>query len=190
MSILSGRAKDYFVLQVVKPLYGIAEAGNHWFATYLDHHKEKLDMEMSSYDACLLITKNGSVNFGITGLQTDDTLNVGTEAFMKKEETEIMEAKFKAKTRTILETGASGDFNGCRMTIEAESIMVVQKNQAEKLVLVDIKDNAKKQQYVEQRARGAYIASICQPEATFDYLIAAQSKKPNNKDIALLNKRI
>ena len=108
---------------------------------------------------------------------------------MKKEETEIMEAKFKAKTQIILENGASRDFNGCRMTIEADSIMVVQKNQVEKLVFVDIKDNAKKQQYVEQHTCGAYIASICQMEATFDYSIAAQSKKPSNEDIALFNKR-
>ena len=83
---------------------------------------------MSSYDAYLFITKDGGENFGIAGLQTDNTLNVGTEAFMKKEETEIIEAKLKAKNRTILETGASGDFNGCRMTIEADFIMVVQKN--------------------------------------------------------------
>ena len=44
---------------------------------------------------------------------------------MKKKETEIMEAKFKAKTQTILETGVSRDFNDCRITIEAKSIMVV-----------------------------------------------------------------
>ncbi|MCJ1345194.1 hypothetical protein MMC31_003400, partial [Peltigera leucophlebia] len=56
-----------------------------------------------------------------------------------------MEAKFKAKIQTILETGASKDFNNCRMVIEAESIMVVQKNQPDKLVLVNIKDNARKQ---------------------------------------------
>ena len=91
----------------------------------MDHHKEKLGMEMLSYDACLLITKNGGENFGIAGLQTDDTLNIGTEAFMKKKKTEIVKAKFKTKTRTILETGASRDFNGCHITIEAESIMVV-----------------------------------------------------------------
>ena len=64
---------------------------------------------------------------------------------MKKEETEIMKAKFKAKTQTILETGVSGDFNGCRMIIEAESIMIIQRYQIEKLVLIDIKDNIKKQ---------------------------------------------
>ena len=147
-------------------------------------------MEMSSYDACLLITKNGSVNFGITGLQTDDTLNVGMEAFMRKEKSEIIEAKFKAKTQTILGTGASRGFNHYCIIIEAEFIMVIQKNQAEKLIFVDIKDNAKKQPYIEQHARGAYIVSIYQLEATFHYSIAAQSKKPSNKDIALLNKRI
>ena len=47
---------------------------------------------------------------------------------MKKEETKIMEAKFKAKTQTFLETGISGDFNGCCITIKAKSIMVIQKN--------------------------------------------------------------
>ena len=67
------------------------------------------------------------------------------EAFMKKKETEIIKAKFKAKTQTILQTGASRDFNGYRMTIKAEFIMVVQKNQVEKLVFIDIKDKAKKQ---------------------------------------------
>lgn len=66
--------------------------------------------------------------------------------------------------------------------------MVIQKNQAKKLVFVDIKDNTKKQQYMKQHTRGAYIASICQLEATFDYSIAAQSKKLSNKDIALFKK--
>lgn len=103
---MSGQAKDYFVLRVVKSLYGIAEAENHWFGIYLDHHKEKLGIKISFYDACLLIIKDGGVNFSITGLQTDDTLNVGTEVFMNKEEAEIIEAKFKAKSPTILETGA------------------------------------------------------------------------------------
>ena len=41
-----------------------------------------------------------------------------------------------------------------------------------------------------QCARRAYIASICQTEATFDYLITVQSKKPSNEDIALFNIQI
>lgn len=56
-----------------------------------------------------------------------------------------MEAKFKVKTQIILRTGILEDFNGCHMTIKAESIMVMQKILAEKLVFVDIKNKAKKQ---------------------------------------------
>ncbi len=86
------------VLYIVKLLYGLIEAKNHWFAIYLDHHKKKLEMKMLFYDIYLLITKDGSKNFGIVGIQMDNTLNVKIETFMKKEETDIMEAKFKAKT--------------------------------------------------------------------------------------------
>jgi hypothetical protein len=45
-------------------------------------------------------------------------------------------------------------------------------------------------QYVAQRARGAYIASVCQPEASFDLSVAAQHKTPSATDIKSLNKRI
>ena len=63
--------KKYFkdtVLHVAKPLYGLTKAENHWFATYLDQHREKLGIKMSLYDACFLINKNGSENFGIAKL--------------------------------------------------------------------------------------------------------------------------
>ena len=53
---------------------------------------------MTSYNIYLFVTKNGSNNFGITGLQTNNTFNAGIEVFIKIEETEIIETKFKAKT--------------------------------------------------------------------------------------------
>lgn len=52
---------------------------------------------MSLYEICLLITKDGDENFDIARLQIDNTFNVRTERFMKKEEKEIMEAKLKTK---------------------------------------------------------------------------------------------
>lgn len=113
------------VLNVVKPLYSLAGAGNHWFATYSVHHKEQFGIKMSPYDACFLIFKDSSENFDIVRILIDNTLNVEMEVFIKKEKTEIMKAKFKAKTQTILETSASRNFNGCWMTIKAEYIMVV-----------------------------------------------------------------
>jgi hypothetical protein len=47
-----------------------------------------------------------------------------------------------------------------------------------------------KDQYIAQRARGAYIASICQPEASFDLSFAAQVINPvkdNRKNLAEWN---
>lgn len=124
--------REDIVLRVVKPLCSLAKAGNHWFATCLDSYKKKLRIEMTFYDTCLFITKDSGNNIGIVGLQTDDTVNVGTETFIKKEEKEIIRAKFKAKDQIIPEIGISPDFNGCSMTIEVESIINLQKNQAER----------------------------------------------------------
>ncbi|KAF2194542.1 hypothetical protein K469DRAFT_725852 [Zopfia rhizophila CBS 207.26] len=102
------------VLHVVQPLYGLAELGMHWFATYLKHHRDELDIETSSFNSCLLITKDGT-DFSIVGMQTNDTLNVGTYGFMGKEEEKLQKAKFKTKPRTVLKTGLSDDFNGCHV---------------------------------------------------------------------------
>jgi hypothetical protein len=43
---------------------------------------------------------------------------------------------------------------------------------------------------MEQRARGAYIASICQPEASFDLSVAAQIQQPADDDYVKLNRRL
>lgn len=51
MSLL-GASSDCIV-KVMKPLYGVPEAGNNWFATYHTHHKEKLEMTESTYNFCL-----------------------------------------------------------------------------------------------------------------------------------------
>ena len=55
------------------------------------------------------------------------------------------------------------DFNSCTLTIEnSEAILnVKQKRQERKIKLVDIKAHNRAQQYIEQRARRAYIALTC-----------------------------
>jgi len=82
-------------------------------------------MNATSYDPCLLVTAEGEA-FGIAGLQTDDTLLLGTEQFLDLEEEELQKAKFRAKPRTTLGPGSTGDFNGCRLTFGDDgTIMVV-----------------------------------------------------------------
>jgi hypothetical protein len=64
-----------------------------------------------------------------------------------------------------------------------------QKEQGKKIQLINnITDFW--QSYVEQRARGAYIASICQPEAIFDLSVVAQHQEPAESDVTVLNKRL
>jgi hypothetical protein len=46
------------------------------------------------------------------------------------------------------------------------------------------------EQYVAQRALGAYIALVCQPEALFNLSSAAQAMNPIKEDIKALNKRL
>jgi hypothetical protein len=47
-----------------------------------------------------------------------------------------------------------------------------------------------KDQYLTQRARGAYIVTVCQPEASFDFSFAAQVINPKEEDTKRLNKRL
>ena len=177
------------ILHVVKPLYGLAESGAHWFETYSRHHRDKLQMDCSPFDSCLLITKSGT-NFGSTGIQTDDTLTIGTDGFIAKEDVELQKAGYKAKPQIVMHNGDTDDFNGCRIVVGKDKIRMVQKGQADKIKLVDEHSHERSQRYVEQRARGAYIASICQPETAFDLSVAAQTTEPTYEDIKRLNKRL
>jgi len=56
----------------MKPLYGIAEVGIHWWVTYYKHHYKKLNIITSTYNAYLLITNNKNTvkkkAFSITAL--------------------------------------------------------------------------------------------------------------------------
>ncbi|OXV12184.1 hypothetical protein Egran_00055, partial [Elaphomyces granulatus] len=68
------------ILRVVKPLYGVPEAGNYWFRTYYQHHLDNLHVRPSTYDPCLLYVNDVNANkeeqghFAVVGLQTDDSL--------------------------------------------------------------------------------------------------------------------
>jgi hypothetical protein len=68
-------------------------------------------------------------------------------------------------------------------------MVLQQKEQGKKIQLIDY-DADFCQAYTEQRARGAYIASIAQPEAAFDLSTAAQHQNPAQADVIALNKRL
>jgi transposase InsO family protein len=180
------------IIRVIKPLYGIAEAGVHWFTTYQGHHLHELGMATSTYDPCLLITNGSShESFGIVGMQTDDTLILSTPAFSAMEQEKLEQAAFRSKPKTTLSKDTQLEFNGCTLSTKGiHELVLTQKNQGSKLAVIDVKNVDIGQAYIEQRARGAYIASICQPEAAFDLSTSAQHKEPDEKQCAKLNKRL
>jgi hypothetical protein len=180
---LRNRYPAGIIIIVVKPLYGIAEAGAYWFAIYFKHYIEQLRMAISTYDPCFLVITDEADGFDVVGLQTNDFLGLSNDIFAVRE-TEKM--SFKAKEKQFLDFQNPIIFNGCVLTIGDNNVLSLgQKNQAQKLQIVQNEAD-----YVQQRARGAYIAIICQPEANYDLSVAAQLHQSTKKEIAKLNKRI
>ncbi|KAH9432814.1 hypothetical protein MCOR02_012558 [Pyricularia oryzae] len=147
-------------------------------------------MTTSSYDPCLLFTTTGPQDFGITGMQTDDTFSITSQPFSQLEEEQLREAKLQAKPKTYLSHDNDLEFNGTKLKLEGKDIQIVQKGQLAQLKLVDHTAPDAAHQYISQRARGAYVASICQPEATYDLSVAAQTTTPDKADIEQLNARL
>ncbi|KAI0994222.1 hypothetical protein K3495_g13960, partial [Podosphaera aphanis] len=174
------------ILLMLKPLYGIPESGNHWWNTYHKHHLERLLMRPSTYDPCLLVSTSKEA-FGLIGMQVDDTLGLTDTAFLKREAEALTQAKFLAKPLEILSAEKSLTFNGARITLESPNLYFTQKSQARSIMLVDGNSITAKDDYRKQRARGAYVASICQPQACFALSTAAQHQDQTNKEIKQLN---
>ena len=170
------------VLKVLRPLYGVPEAGTHWYNTYHKHHTEKLGLNPSSYDPCLLYNQEA-----IVGLQTDDTFYLATIKYAEQEQVELEKAGYLAKTVKKLIDKLT--FNGGDITRFDDRIGLTQERQCAKINLIDAKSDFKGA-YIRERARGAYIASTCQPEAAFTLSYAAQTTVPDEEDVQRLNSRL
>ena len=117
----------------MSPLYGIPEAGMHWFNTYHNHHIDKLGMVSSTYDPCLMFNTDGTA---IIGLQTDDSLIVATPTFMKKEQHKLNTANLLSKPIDTLAKGHNINFNGFLITLSPDGLNISQQHQTSKISLL------------------------------------------------------
>ncbi|KAM4067193.1 DUF1421 multi-domain protein [Hirsutella rhossiliensis] len=78
--------------------------GKYLTEQLFQHHLEKLDMSTSTYDSCLLISNTGPDTLGIVGMQTDDTLILGTNNFSTREEEELQRQNFVPSPRLTSHT--------------------------------------------------------------------------------------
>src|SRR5450432_3640132 len=121
----------------------------------------------------------------------------------------LAKAQFAAKERERLTTTTPIKFNGGIIKLAngtsptSYDITLTQERQCKNLSIIIAKPAISKSsrgiertaltpkdQYITQRARGAYIASVCQPESSFDLSFAAQVTDPTEEDIQNLNKRL
>jgi hypothetical protein len=145
-------------------------------------------------------------------MQTDDTLMLGDDRFAELEENELEKAKLTSKKREMLTTATPIKFNGGVISLtettskdkDSYSLSLTQPKQFDQIQLVNLSAPADltssrgqirkmvtpKDQYVAQRARGAYIATMTQPEASFDLSLAAQVTNPKEEDAKRLNRRL
>ena len=75
------------IMHVIKPLYGLAEAGNHWYETWVTYLRENLRLGPSCFDPCQLMTR--SKPLAISGVQVDDTIFLADHQFVKLEDEQL-----------------------------------------------------------------------------------------------------
>jgi hypothetical protein len=98
------------ILKVIKSLYDVSKADNHWFKTYHDHYIDKLDMTQFTYDSCLLYIID-RICIEIVSMQTNDTFILADQSFAVVEKEAVHSAKIMTKTREQLTFENSLKFN-------------------------------------------------------------------------------
>jgi hypothetical protein len=83
-------------------------------------------MTESTFDPYLLYSHNRDTGFRIVGLQTDDTLFLGDNAFTTTKEVKLKEAGFLAKEREKLTPTTLIKFNGGQIELEDKVIILTQ----------------------------------------------------------------
>ncbi len=138
-------------------------------------------------------------------MQIDNILILADQSFAIIEEEAIHSVKIMTKTREQLNLEHFLKFNDIRIeridsndTIyfrQEKHIQEIQLIKIEFIIIINARDKIKmmlisKKQYIAQRAREAYLISICQSEASFDLFYAAEIIEMSSDDIKILNRRL
>ena len=93
------RLNESQILPLLKPLYGLTDAGDHWDATVTNYLKNDLKMSQTSLDISLFFKMISGKLAGMSGMYVDDGIHAGNDEFLKL--CDKTEEKFKSKPREM-----------------------------------------------------------------------------------------
>jgi hypothetical protein len=156
----------------------------------------------STFDSCLLHIE--FIHFEIVDIQTNDTLILADDEFVTLEKNELARARLTFKKRKKLISTISIKFNDDLIFLFDNFLLLIQSKQFDQIKLINLSFSINltsfreeirkiiilKNQYVAQRARDVYIATISQFEASFDFSFATQIINLKEEDAKRLNQRL
>ena len=94
------------ILKLLRPLYGLADSGDYWGATFSKHITEDLGMRSCVGDSAMFYRSEDGELVGLTATYVDDALQAGTPEFL--ELVKATERKFECKPREYDSTSFVG----------------------------------------------------------------------------------
>lgn len=100
-----------------------------------------------------------------------------------------MASGFDCRPIQVLQEGQDITFNGAVISRIDKVYIVSQPDQTREIQCVN-ENNADKLEFLSQRARGVYIASVGRPDLAFGFAVASQVITQDCESVMALNKQI
>lgn len=113
------------ILNVIKHIYGIPEGRLHCYWTYLDHNIERLGMNRTTIDPCILFKCDNNGLNGMVILPVEDSFDLEVEAFRKDEEEAA--SVFRGNPWPFLQSETT-TFNGTRLSQQKDGSIKIEQS--------------------------------------------------------------
>lgn len=153
------------VLKLLRPLYGLADSGDYWNATYSDHIRKDLNMELSATDMSFFFKKVRGKICGLLGTYVDDTIFCGDKQF--EDITSATSKRFESKEKEW----DKFRFAGVYIETLQDGFIIHQKNYIDRLKNLDKKSTF--DDFRSARARLAWLIHT-RPEICVNVSMMAQ----------------
>ena len=152
-------------LQLLRPLYGLSESGDHWYEELDRHHREDLEMKSLDSDHSLYYKIIDGHLAGLSGTYVNDCIQAGTEHFDELTNTTAMKYNVKPKAY------GKGKIIGLEYEPLHDCTIVRQTHYINKLK--PLPEEAGFKEYRSKRAQLGWIQNT-RPDISFEVGYAAQ----------------